>query len=54
MNIQLEDAMWIISDGEYIIGDGESTVYVVSNCDGKTVYSNDDFEACLCWIYNNI
>ena len=46
--------VWIVNDGEYIIGEGESAAYVVSNYDGETVYSNDDFESCLCWIFNSI
>lgn len=54
MNIKLENELWIINDGEYIIGVGEFVEYAVSNYDGETVYSNDDFEACLCWIYNSI
>ena len=54
MNIRLEENLWIVNDGEYIIGEGESTAYVVSNYDGETVYSNDDFESCLCWIFNSI
>lgn len=54
MNIRLEESLWIVNDGEYIIGEGESTAYVVSNYDGETVYSNDDFERCLCWIFNSI
>lgn len=45
MNIRLEENLWIVNDGEYIIGEGESTA---------TVYSNDDFESCLCWIFNSI
>lgn len=54
MNIRLEENLWIVNDGEYIIGEGESTTYVVSNYDGETVYSNDDFESCLYWILNSI
>lgn len=54
MNIKLENGSWIINDGEYIICVGESAEYDVRNYDGETVYSNDDFEACLCWIYNSI
>ena len=54
MNIRLEGAVWIINDGEYYIGEGESTAYVVSNYDGETVYSSDDFECCLVWINNSI
>lgn len=54
MNIRLEENLWIVNDGEYIIGEGESTTYVVSNYDGETAYSNDDFESCLCWIFNSI
>lgn len=54
MNIRLEENRWIVNDGEYIIGEGESTAYVVSNYDDETVYSNDDFERCLCWIFNSI
>ena len=54
MNIRLEENLWIINDGEYIIGEGESTAYVVSNADGEMVYSNDAFECCLCWIFNSL
>lgn len=54
MEIRLEGTLWIINDGEYIIGEGESTAYVVSDYDGETVYSNDDFECCLTWVWNSI
>lgn len=54
MNIRLEGTIWIINDGEYYIGDGEFTAYVVSDYTGETVYSNDDFECCLTWINNSI
>ena len=54
MNIRLEGTVWIINDGEYYIGEGESTAYVVSDYDGETVYSSDDFECCLTWINNSI
>ena len=54
MNIRLEENIWIVNDGEYVIGEGESTAYVVSNADGETVYSNDAFECCLCWIFNSL
>lgn len=54
MNIRLEGTIWIINDGEYYIGEGESTAYVVSDYDGETVYSSDDFECCLTWINNSI
>ena len=54
MEIRLEETLWIINDGEYVIGEGESTTYVVSDYDGETVYSNDDFECCLTWVWNSI
>ena len=54
MNIRLEENLWIVNDGEYIIGTGESTAYVVSNDNGETVCENDDFECCLCWIFNSL
>lgn len=54
MKIILEETFWVINDGEYFICDGESTAYVVSDYDGETVYSNDDFECCLTWVWNTI
>ena len=54
MNIRLKENLWVVNDGEYIIGDGESTAYVVSNDNGETVYGNDDLERCLCWIFNSL
>lgn len=54
MKIELQDTVWVINDGEYTIGEGESTAYVVSDYTGETVYSNDDFEACLTWVQNSI
>ena len=54
MNIRLEENLCVLNDGEYIIGEGESAAYVVSNADGETVYENDDFECCLCWIFNSL
>jgi len=54
MEIRLEETLWIINDGEYFIGDGESTAYVVSDYDGETVYSHDDFERCLNWVWNSL
>ena len=44
MDIRLEETLWVINDGEYI----------VSDYDGETVYSNDDFECCLTWVWNSI
>lgn len=54
MLIRLEETLWIINDGEYIIGEGESTEYVVRDYNGEIVYSQDDFECCLTWIWNSI
>ena len=54
MNIRLEESLWVVNGGDYIIGEGESTAYVVSNADGETVYENDDFECCLCWIFTSL
>ena len=54
MNIRLEENLWVVNDGEYIIGEGELNKYVVSNDDGETVYANDNFECCLCWIFNSL
>ena len=54
MNIRLEENIWIVNDGEYIIGEGESAAYVVNNDNGKTGYENDVFECCLCWIFNSL
>ena len=54
MNICLEENLWIVNDGEYVIGEGEYTAYVVSNDEGETVYSNNDFECCLYWIFNSL
>ena len=54
MEIRLENALWIVNNGEYIIGAGETTTYAVDDYNGETVYSNDDFECCLAWIWNSI
>ena len=54
MNIRLEGSLWIVNDVEYIVGEGELNKYVVCNAVGETVYSNDDFECCLCWIFNSL
>lgn len=53
MQIRLEDTIWVINDGEYLIGEGESTAYVVSDYIGEVVYSSDDFESCLVWCLNS-
>lgn len=54
MNIILIGNIWEINNGDYYIGEGESTAYVVSDANGETIYQNDDFECCLVWIYNSI
>ena len=54
MKIRLEENKWVINYGEYVISEGKSTAYVVSDHYGETVYSNDDFECCLVWIWNSI
>lgn len=54
MNIRSEENLLVVNDGEYIVGNGEFTAYVVSNDNGETVYENDDLERCLCWIFNSL
>lgn len=57
MEIKLEMGNWIINE-EYFITEGVNE-YEVYSCgteekEAKEVYSNESFERCLTWVWNNL